>query len=153
MPHLGNLITGLRQINISRTQKLFRYELFLRRYNSPDWNNFVNYQKINEFQKNLVHRDLDFEIFLINWPIDYQSKIHNHSENGCLLKVLKGNLLENIYHPNLELLDSKKRYTNQISYLDDSIGYHSVQNIDKTNSVSMHIYSPPYHSTQYFSNI
>ena len=153
MPHLGNLISGLRQINISRTQKLFRYELFLRSYNSPDWNNFVNYQKINEFQKNLVHRDLDFEIFLINWPIDYQSKIHNHSENGCLLKVLKGNLLENIYHPNLELLDSKKRYTHQISYLDDSIGYHNVQNIDTTNSVSMHIYSPPYHSTQYFSNI
>ena len=152
MTHLGNLIAGLRNVNISTSQKLFRYELFLRSYRSPDWNNFVNYRKINDFQKNLVHRDKLFEIFLINWPHNYQSQIHNHAENGCLLKVLKGCLQERIYHTNLELLDVKDRNCRSISYLDDSIGYHSIRNTNTTNSVSLHIYSPPLHSTQYFEN-
>lgn len=152
MTHLGNLISSLRSVNISAYQKLFRYETFLRSYTSPDWNNFVNQKNINLFQKNLVHRDKQFEIFLINWPIDYQSQIHNHAEYGCLLKVLKGGLQERIYHPNLDLLDVKDRNCNSISYLDDSIGYHRVRNTNITNSVSLHIYSPPFHSTQYFDN-
>lgn len=150
MTNLYNLIRSLQNVNISTFQNLFRYEFFLRSYRSLDWNNFVNYRNINDFQKNLVHRDKQFEIFLINWPHNYQSEIHNHSENGCLLKVLKGSLQENIYNTNLELLYLKERKSQAISYLDDSIGYHSVRNINTINSVSLHIYSPPLHSTQYF---
>ena len=153
MTHLGNLISSLRSVNISRYQKLFRYESFLRNYNSQDWDNFLNKKEINNFQKNLVHRDEQFEMFLINWPVNYEGKIHNHAKNGCLLKVLKGTLQESIYLPNLDLQDIKIREKGNISYLDDSIGYHHIKNNNFNNSISLHIYSPPYHQTEYYDNI
>ena len=37
-------------------------------------------------------------MFLINWPIEYQSNIHNHADYGCLMKVLQGNLQEKYIH-------------------------------------------------------
>ncbi len=150
MANLGYLVSRLRNVNFSRSQKLFKYESILKSYKSSDWNNFLNPKYINQFQKNLVHRDQQFEIYLINWPYEYAGGIHNHSENGCLLKILKGGLRENIYHTNLDLLESKEKYAPDISYLDDSIGYHSIRNINTTNSISLHIYSPTYHTTQYF---
>lgn len=153
MTHLGNLISSLRGVHISNYQRLFRYECFLRNYRSLDWHNFINKKEINKFQKNLVHRDKQFEIFLINWPLEYQGKIHNHAENGCLLKVLKGELHERIYLPNLELQEVKDIGKGSISYLDNTIGYHNINNAYFNNSVSLHIYSPPFHETEYYDYI
>lgn len=151
MSNLRYLINNFRKSNISWNTPLFKYQHCLKEYTAPDWKNYVDKDRINEFQKNLIHRDKNFEIFLIHWPKDYISQIHNHSSNGCLLKMLEGNLVERIYSPQLDFLDEYYRYSQEISYLDNKIGYHSIENISNKNSNSIHIYSPPLHETEYYN--
>ena len=150
---ISTLINNLKQVNISNYHKLFKYEVFLSNYRANDWNNFLHKNKLDLYQKNLICRDDNFEIFLINWPRGWESKIHDHAKYGCLLKVLDGALEETKFNNTLDVLDTNYLNLNQVSYLDDSIGYHKIKNPKNTNSVSLHIYSPPNHKTQYFNNI
>ena len=46
---------------------------------------------------NLIFRNEKYEIYLICWNKKQISKIHDHPENGCILKVLKGELIEYRY--------------------------------------------------------
>ena len=41
-----------------------------------------------------LYRNNDFEILLINWDKHQGSPIHNHADNGCVLKMMKGELFE-----------------------------------------------------------
>ena len=148
--NLTNLISNLRKVDISNYHKLFRYQVFLKQYKSNDWLNYLDKSKVNNFQKNLIQRDENFELFLINWPIEYQSNIHNHAENGCLMKVVQGELQENIYSKQLDLLETKFKTKGNVSYIDDSIGYHSIYNNNDFTSSSLHVYSPPLHKTHYY---
>ena len=148
--NLGNLIRNLNLADISKYNKLFRYQVFLTNYIDLDWKKHLDLGKLDEFQRNLVCREDQFEMFIINWPSYWKSKIHDHANNGCLLKVLDGNLEETIYTPQLEVIQTNYLRKNRVGYLDNTIGLHSVKNIDNSNSVSIHVYSPPRHKTEYF---
>lgn len=102
-----------------------------------------------------------FELILICWDKNQTSPIHNHPENGCILKVLQGELTEDVYvRENIDTLHSEvldKTYlhtktrinpTNSISYMcgDDVIHKISNTNLNEDEmcqTVSLHIYSPP----------
>ena len=85
---------------------------------------------------------------LIKWPPACKTPIHYHPNTTCNFYLLKGTLIEsgfkrfpeidniliNIYNNKLDSFLSE-------SYIDDSLGAHSIQNIcDKTNAYSLHIY-------------
>ena len=104
------------------------------------------YTRIKLFENDL------FEIVLICMNGFQSSKIHDHAENGCLMKVLKGNYVENIYYPKTKnKICSKIRYTNQITYINNKIAYHKLLNPFAEKAVSLHIYSPPNHKTEYYN--
>ena len=73
-------------------------------------------------------------MYLINWPVEYQSTIHNHADYGCLMKVLQGSLQEKIYTDQLDFIESKFIYKGDVSYIHDSIGFHSICNNDSFNT-------------------
>ena len=148
--NLTNLISNLRRVDISNYNKLFRYNVLLKNYRTEDWLEYLDKSKIYKYQKNLIHRDKQFEMYLINWPIEYQSTIHNHAVNGCLMKVLQGQLQEKIYTDQLDFIESNLKYKGDVSYIDDTIGYHSINNNDTNNATTLHIYSPPLHKTVYY---
>lgn len=115
-------------------------------YNSDDWCNYLDKKndRLKIFENNV------FEVYIIKWNKDKLSKIHNHSKNGCWLKILKGKIEENIYTHDLKLLYSNIYHENNISYINDKIGYHDVKNITNDIVYTLHIYSPPKHNTEYF---
>ena len=51
---------------------------------------------INVYDKNYhkfkIYNNNNFEIYIINWNRYSYSPIHNHSKNGCVMKVLDGAL-------------------------------------------------------------
>ena len=71
--------------------------------------------------------------------------------NGCLLKVLEGELEEFLYNKNLKLRTKSKIKKNTINYMNNNIGYHRITNNNNINAFSLHIYSPPNHKTIYFN--
>ena len=93
----------------------------------------------------------NFEIFIISWNKNQNAPIHDHSCNGCWLKVLQGKLIENIYESNsLSLCKSNTINTNDISFMKNNIGYHSMENNSDDIAVTIHIYNPPNHKTNFF---
>ena len=90
------------------------------------------------------------DIYFIIWKPNIVSKIHDHSRNGCYLLLLKGNIKEEIYSKNLSLIDCNYYSTFDLSYINDSIGYHRIINTDKY-AYSLHFYYPKNHITTYFN--
>ena len=98
------------------------------------------------------------ESYLIFWDPYSKSPIHNHATNGCYLKVLNGNIIEKKYRyqyknelcllkeDNIDIINS-----NEISFIDNTIGYHKIYNPNSFTVSSIHVYSPPNYITTKFS--
>lgn len=128
-------------------------------YNSDDWDeitkdikksdsNCNNYHKITIYKNNLV------EVYLIVWFDNALTPIHDHPDGGCLVKIIKGRLIEDVYQNvgNSQAIHVKSNILNQldINYKTGNKILHQI----KANeySVSLHIYFPPnYTQTIYTS--
>tara|TARA_B110000208_G_C11617975_1_gene376132 strand:+ start:505 stop:819 length:315 start_codon:yes stop_codon:yes gene_type:complete len=89
------------------------------------------------------------DIYFIVWQPNAISKIHNHSENGCHMFIIKGLLKEELYNKELSLIDINYYGSLEKSYIDDKIGYHKIKNSNQY-TFSIHIYHPKNHITQYY---
>jgi cysteine dioxygenase len=87
-------------------------------------------------------------MFIITWNKDSKTMIHDHAENGCILKMLRGSLKETIYKDG-DLIKSNYLINSDTGCINNDIGYHSIENISDGISVSLHIYSPCNHNTKY----
>ena len=122
-------------------KKLLENKNILSSYNSNDWKQYISFYK-QDYKKNLVYRDNNFEIFVVCWLPNQETKIHNHSEEGCLLKILEGNINEELYDKNFVVKENNNLVMSDVRYIDDSIGIHKIKN-NEENTISLHIYSPP----------
>lgn len=85
---------------------------------------------------------------ILVWTPGKGSPIHDHADAHCLMKVLKGRLLETRYcHPSLDtplVVDKETVYSaNQVTYMADSLGLHRISNPGNDIAVSLHLYTPP----------
>lgn len=95
--------------------------------------------KKNKYVRNLLYRDNNFEILLLAWDKDSSTPTHNHPKNGCVLYLIDGKLKEKRISDHYSI--DSIIYKNKQSYIDDSIGKHKIEAMEK--SYSIHIYSPP----------
>ena len=104
----------------------------------------------NKYEKTLVYRNEKYELFIINWGPYSCSKIHDHAEEGCVMKVIQGNLTEYIYNTNLDLKTFENYSVNDTTYK-IILCYHKIENNNSYGATSIHIYSPPKYKTRYFN--
>lgn len=105
--------------------------------------NWVSHVKISDekYTKNILYRNSDLEIILISWLPGQHTKLHSHPKNGCILKVLEGELNE-IKINEKDIIESNIE-TGQVSLMHDDLGKHIISNVGSETAVSLHIYSPP----------
>ena len=121
----------------------------LESYGSTDWLNYID-SDTTGIKRNIVYLSSNIEIIIISWKAGYETLPHDHSRNGCWLKLLTGELSETLYNQALQEECNKIIKPRQISFMHNDFGYHSIKNSLETNSYSIHIYSPPKHKTNYF---
>ena len=112
-----------------------------------------NYRENGNYIKIKLHTSLWFDCYLIFWGPDACSPKHDHAENGCLYKVIRGNVRERVYSNVHNFEISQKEYSvGDIGEINNSQGYHRMENIHTTGkgkreksavSASVHFYSPP----------
>ena len=133
---IGDLVNVLEQ-NYNN-MSIYNFNHFVSLYNGTDWKEYI--QEIGlDFYKVKIYLSKNFEIILIIWKEGYSTPLHAHPENGCIIKVLEGNLVE-------EIINNKQKQINNyipgnVSYMHNSKGLHKISSIK--NSYSLHIYSPP----------
>jgi cysteine dioxygenase len=122
----------------------------LKDYNDSDWKQYVKVDD-KRYCRNKIFENDNFEIFIISWNKNQNAPIHDHSCNGCWLKVLSGELIENRYKTDsLELYQSNFMKTNDVSFMKNDIGYHSILNASDEIAITFHVYNPPNHKTKFF---
>jgi cysteine dioxygenase len=150
---LNNLFNNIKNnINLKKYNNIKHLSNILNNYNGDDWK---KYRVVNDlsYNKILVSKTENFDIYIITWKEYYESSIHNHSKNGCLYKILEGTLIEDNYNKKLEFIGFKNLNKNAIGYIDDNMSYHNIINPTNQIAVSLHIYSPSDYKTNYFSSV
>jgi len=122
----------------------------LANYKDDDWKKFINVNQTN-YNRVKIFENEKLDIYIITWNINQKANIHDHSDNGCWLKVLKGQLIEKIYDNNLKLIKTNFLTENEISFMKNDIGYHNIINQENDIAVSLHIYSPPNYETKFLN--
>ena len=134
--NLGNKITT----NLFNDKSLYHLKYILEEYNGIDWLYHINFSQI-KYTRTILYVNDVIEIILICWEKGQKSKIHDHPNRGCLLKVLDGSLTENNYNENIKFFHSKILCKNDIGFKESDKILHSICANEKT--VSLHIYAPP----------
>lgn len=131
--------------------KLFGFHFsmvdMLQKYCSEDYKKYICINT-GHYSKTKVFENADFEIFVITWDKNQSSPIHDHSDNGCYMRILEGKLIEDIYDSQnfTKKIKSNELKSGFVGYIHNNIGYHRIINPSTTEiAVSLHIYSPPNH--------
>ncbi len=133
---------------VKNNNKLEELDDLLKSYNGKDWEDYVKFSDI-KYTRNNVFSDDNIEMIVICWNNNQQSGIHDHPNNGCLMKVLQGEITEECYNNKLELIKINNNKVNDIGYQEGKNGIHNIIN-SNNKSISLHIYSPPNYKSNFF---
>jgi len=123
-------------------------------YNGDDWIPYCKFCQ-HGYARNLVIRDDYIEMLIICWDKKQTSGIHDHPKNGCLLRVMKGQLKEKCYeviNKTLVCISESQIKKDDISYQIGKKGLHNISNMDDNSerAVSLHIYAPPDYKSRFY---
>jgi len=168
-PNWQRLIEGINEVfesckendvNVEEVEKRLRAYIS----NEEDWSRYALFDPTT-YSRNLVYRNQSekFSVLILCWGPGQVSPIHDHPNCHCFMKVLKGSVRESLYYwphekQNADGSMVQKRSVdlkpNEVTYMNDKFGVHSVGNVSSTaNAVTMHIYSPAIHSCQKFDEL
>lgn len=121
---------------------LNKYLPIIEKYNGIDYINYINFNTEKYKRTKLENYSNDkFELILICWNKNQITKIHSHSNNGCLMKILEGEIEETIYDKNENFINKNIYKKDNVSFIHNEIGYHKINAIEM--SITLHLYSPP----------
>jgi cysteine dioxygenase len=121
-------------------------------YIGDDWKNYQNFDK-SKYVRNKVYSDNDIEIIIICWHSHQMSGVHNHPENGCIVRVLSGELKEEQYeldNGKLKIIKTNCLKMDDTSYQEGINGIHNIVNESDERAITLHIYSPPNYEPYFF---
>ena len=146
---------------------------------------YCYYDPSISYTRNLISTDHDnYTLLLLCWNNNNQtSPIHNHPGDGCYMRVISGSIIEQLYHvrhqphwtsdtstnrkssdvgaipATLECITTNHYGTNQVAFIDDTVGYHSIgcstasthangaskigTSVHEPGAMSLHLYCPP----------
>ena len=104
---------------------------------------YEKFMKFNQGYYSRIHliNSVHYELILLCWEPGQATPLHGHPNQGCLVKLLKGSLKEEIRSLG-KPPEIRHFQVNDVSYISDDIGYHKVANISNEQAVSLHLYAP-----------
>ena len=87
-------------------------------------------------------------MILLCWEEGQKTAIHCHNQQECWVKVIQGNFAEYLYEyddVNNRMNPTNEVYVaqNEVTTIEDSNTYHSLENTYKGRSISLHLYMKP----------
>lgn len=123
-----------------RNNSLSFYSSLLRN-DIVNWKQFIKFDK-NGYCRNIIYIDKEIEFVIISWLPGQSTPVHFHPNNGCLMKILDGELYEERYIAQNRPIKKKNYVKNDISYIGGS-EQHVIHNMSpNVPAISLHIYSP-----------
>ncbi|KAF2680347.1 cysteine dioxygenase type I [Lentithecium fluviatile CBS 122367] len=124
--------------------------------NESEWKQYFFPSENHSYTRNLVDKgNGKSNLLILVWSPGKGSPVHDHANAHCIMKVLKGSLIETRYkwptvtlnqneEAPLETISTKTYRENGVTYMSDKLGLHRISNPDETDyAVSLHLYTPP----------
>ena len=135
---MGRSIQGLHQCLVSSQLELEELE------------NFLHFE-IGSYTRNLIYRNQYYEMMAICWGIGHHTPIHDHNGQEGWIKVIEGTVEESLYKVQMldtdcftaELIRADQFVKGAVSHVNDEIAYHSIRNLNRGRTVTLHLYSLP----------
>lgn len=154
------VITNLETLFSSLENNIEKSANILAQYDGLDWINIMtrikkeNYNE-NKYCKILINKNKDFDMYLIVWLTNAKSPIHDHPTGGCVVKILSGNLIENLYHnvnDQAVFVSETQLKENQIAIKHGKEYLHQIIN-PSIKAISLHVYFPPDYKQNIYKQI
>jgi cysteine dioxygenase len=107
------------------------------------------------YTRNCLARTSEYEIILLCWDIGAKSAIHGHGGKDCWVYQVEGTLEEKRFEQtNSELIEVKSQSLtpDNLTYMNDKMGYHSIENNSKRQAMTLHIYASPIDSCKVYNH-
>lgn len=131
---------------------------------SHEWEKYALHDPARGYTRNGVDEcNKKANLLILVWNPKNGSLIHDHANAHCVMKILKGKLVETRYdwpervdgdeHPDhytplspcLKVSKTTELSTGDVAYMADTLGLHRMSNPDPNElAVSLHLYTPPY---------
>lgn len=103
------------------------------------------------YNKFLFYKSSKYDIYFIYWNAYSETLFHNHSENGCVMKILYGQLVEERLSKKDNIITETimKPYT--VSYIENNYAIHKIKEKTGNPALSVHVYFPGGFKTSYYN--
>lgn len=98
------------------------------------------------YARNCIERTEDFELILICWNPGDKTPVHGHNEQKCWVYQVEGNMYEERFKDEdgeLVPCNQMELVPGRLSYMEDHMGYHTLENRSSDNSMTLHLYISP----------
>lgn len=102
------------------------------------------------YTRNCIVDNEKFELILLCWGPGQMTPIHDHGGEECWVTIIDGEFKETIYKiddaDGLKEVKSSIAKTNDVTYMIDFMGFHTLENLSNNRSMSLHLYAKPIRS-------
>jgi cysteine dioxygenase len=108
-----------------------------------------------DYTRNCVARTEQYEIILLCWDIGAKTPIHDHGGENCWVYQVQGTVEERRFKQDGEHLKATKQMVltpGKLTYMNDRMGYHSIENISNQRAMTLHIYASPIDNCKVYNN-
>jgi cysteine dioxygenase len=124
----------------------------LEEYEYTDYKKYVHFEEGN-YKRNFIAKWDLFDVIVICWKQWWKTPVHGHPNKWCYVKILEGNIDETLYNKDNQILKQQNLETGDVLYSHDSIWLHRLENSNKNDVVSLHIYAPGNYNPGYTDNL
>lgn len=113
-----------------------------------DPQSFSKYAYWNDdfYTRNCIARTNDYELILLCWEKNHETPIHCHGGEECWVNVIQGKLKETNYTFEKDILQETRvdiLEQGGVSYMNDNMGFHKLENNTDERAMSLHLYMDP----------
>lgn len=106
------------------------------------------------YTRNCLARTERYEIILLCWDIGAKTPIHGHGGEDCWVYQVQGTVEEIRLEEKVGILKETSRIEltpGKLTYMNDQMGYHTIENNSKQRAMTLHIYASPIDSCKVFN--
>ncbi|GAU91838.1 hypothetical protein RvY_04017 [Ramazzottius varieornatus] len=152
---LKDVLRGLGEIFSEDKVDVDEVKSLLRAYksNPKDWRKYCTWDPARYTRNLLDSGNGKYNVIILCWSEGQGSAIHAHANSHCFVKVMDGQILESMYawpeddneEAPMRMLKKTSVNVDEVSYINDSIGLHRMENPSHTEpTVTLHVYIPAY---------
>lgn len=102
------------------------------------------------YTRNCISRNDHYELILLCWAPGQKTAIHDHNGEECWVYGISGELREERFERtasdnplDLKISEVSSMLPGQVAYMNDKMGYHSLENVSAERAMSLHLYVNP----------